>query len=230
MESDLLRALDDRVAAWAFIRDFAAEWVSPLAADDGCDEAELDAAETRLGVRLPAAVREAYRLFGRREDLTCNQDRLLPPEKLVVAQGLLVFREENQWVAHWGVPVEDLDQDDPRVVMTVDLADPNADPKSPWFDRFSVACVEMVMSESLVVPEELSDSLELAEGDVDLLERWCTRLPLPNYPHGAETRWYTAPDLLLRNDSESWLWVRARTPEALEEMRERVPGEWQLLY
>jgi hypothetical protein len=227
--ASLSRALRDRAAAWTFILDFAATWVTPLTAADGFDAAELDAAEARLGVRLPAALREAYRLFGRREDLTCNQDRLLPPDELVVDHGMLVFREENQWVALWGVPVEDLDQDDPRVVMWVSLADPNADAISPWLDRLSVACVEMVLSESLFVPEELSDSLEMTEDDLELLERWCTRLPMPNYPHGEETRWYTAPDLLLRNDSETWLWVRARTPEALEGVRERLPGDWRVL-
>jgi hypothetical protein len=230
METDLQLALTDRAAAWTFIRDFAAEWVSPLTADDGCDATELDAAETRLGVRLPAALREAYRLFGRREDLTANQDRLVPPDKLTVDHGMLVFREENQWVALWGVRLEDLDQDDPPVVMWVSLADPTADAISPWLDRLSVACVEMVLSESLFVPEELSDSLELAEGDVEAMDQWCTRLPLPNYPQGENTRWYTAPDLLLRNDSDSWLWVRARTPEALEDARDRLPGEWQMLY
>ncbi|HWO62854.1 MAG TPA: SMI1/KNR4 family protein [Umezawaea sp.] len=224
MESDLLRALDDRAAAWAFIRDFAAEWVSPLTADDGCDDAELDAAEARLGVRLPAALREAYRLFGRREDLTCNQDRLLPPDKLVVEQGLLLFREENQWVAHWGVPVEDLDQDDPRVVMTVDLADPNADPKTPWFDRVSVACVEMVMSEALYVPEDLATCYEVTPEDVEVLERWATRLPLPDYP-GENSRWFAGPDLLLREDGKAWLWVRARTEEALDAFVDE-PEEW----
>ncbi|MCS7481687.1 SMI1/KNR4 family protein [Umezawaea endophytica] len=225
MESHLLRVLDDRAAAWMFIRDFAAEWVAPLTADDGCDDAELDAAEARLGVRLPAALREAYRLFGRREDLTRNQDRLLPPDGLVVEKGLLVFREENQWVAHWGVPVEDLDRDDPRVVMTMDLADPNADPRVAWFDRFSVACVEMVLSESLFVPEDLATSYELTPDDVEVLERWATPLPLPEYPAGGGSRWFTGPDLLLREDGKSWLWVRARTEEALDEFVD-APEEW----
>ncbi len=225
MESGVAGALHDRDAAWVFIRDFAAEWVSPLTDGDGCSDAELDAAEVRLGVRLPAAMREAYRLLGRREDLTSNQDRLVPPDRLFVEYGMLVFREENQSVAYWGVPVEALGEDDPQVVMWVNLADPDAEAISPWLDRFSVACVEMVMSESLVEPEELSGSLELAEDDVAVLERWCTRLPLPTYPDEAETRWFTAPDLLLRDDSRQWLRIRARTPEALDGFV-AGPEEW----
>jgi hypothetical protein len=52
-----------------------------VAADDGngYGKADIDAAEERLGVRFPAAVREAYGLFGRRADLTSNQDRQLRP-------------------------------------------------------------------------------------------------------------------------------------------------------
>jgi hypothetical protein len=53
---------------------FAGSWRSPLTERDGCGEDELAAAERRLGLRLPAAVREAYALFGKWPDLTSNQD------------------------------------------------------------------------------------------------------------------------------------------------------------
>ncbi len=155
----LAQALHDREAAWTFVREFAEAWSAPLTDTDGTGNDELDAAEARLGVKLPRAVREAYLLFGRRPDLTSNQDRLLAPEKLFVDHGMLVFREENQWVAHWGVPLEALDQDDPPVTMWMSLADPAADPKTAWLDRFSVACVEMVLSESLFEPEDLAASM-----------------------------------------------------------------------
>lgn len=225
MGSALLRALDDRAAAWTFVRDFAAGWVAPLTDADGVDDAELDAAEARLGLRLPAALREAYRLFGRREDLTANQDRLLPPDELSVEHGMLVFREENQWVARWGVPVEDLERDDPRVVVRVSLADPDADPISPWLDRLSVAFVELVLSESLFVPEELSWGDEVTADEVALVERWATRLPLPDYPADGGSRWFTGPDVLVRVDGGEWLWVRARTEEALDGFTD-APEEW----
>lgn len=64
----------------AAIADFAADWRAPLRAEDGYDAEALDAAERRLGVRLPTALREAYALFGRRDDLSRNQDRSQGPD------------------------------------------------------------------------------------------------------------------------------------------------------
>ncbi|WP_220449462.1 SMI1/KNR4 family protein [Nonomuraea longispora] len=98
-------AMADRAGAWNFIRGFAATWRSPLADGDGWSEADLDAAEARLGLRLPAALREAYQLFGRRTDLTSLQDVLLSPADLKVTDQALVFRVENQAAVFWGIPI-----------------------------------------------------------------------------------------------------------------------------
>lgn len=57
-------SLSSRQGAWRFIRRFAASWLTPLTDDDGWTEADLQAAEQRLGVRLPAAMREAYTCSG----------------------------------------------------------------------------------------------------------------------------------------------------------------------
>lgn len=65
---DLPPALASRPAAWDFVRGFAETWSTPLKPGDGTPETELTAAEESLGIRLPAAIREAYMLFGRRED------------------------------------------------------------------------------------------------------------------------------------------------------------------
>jgi hypothetical protein len=51
---DVARALGrlvDRTDAWRFIREFAASWVTPISDADGVADAELDAAEMRLGTR-----------------------------------------------------------------------------------------------------------------------------------------------------------------------------------
>ncbi|MFG3205317.1 hypothetical protein [Streptomyces sp. NPDC048192] len=118
----------DREGAWRFIRGFAHAWVEPLGDGDGFSEEDLAAAQERLGVRLPAALGEMYHLLGRREDLTSNHDRLLPPDQLYIdARGqALVFREENQGACSWGVLLEDLDQADPGVHVLADLADRQA--------------------------------------------------------------------------------------------------------
>lgn len=116
--------------AWTFIRDFAAHWDgTALGGSGGCTQAELDSAELRLGLRLPTALREAYLLFGRRRDLTSNHDALLDPANLYVddAKEALVFRHENQGAASWGILLHSLQNDDPAVLVRLDLADKRAE-------------------------------------------------------------------------------------------------------
>jgi len=48
-------------------------------------------------------------VLGRRDDLTRGQDPLLPPSGPRVHDGLggvLVFRDENQACASWGIPLD----------------------------------------------------------------------------------------------------------------------------
>ncbi|WET76226.1 SMI1/KNR4 family protein [Amycolatopsis sp. QT-25] len=231
---EVARGVRDRAGAWRFIQGFAAHWMSPLGQDDGCGEAELTAAEDRLGLRLPAALREAYGLFGRRADLTSNQDELFSPDELDVDEAgeVLVFRVENQGAASWGVPLADLDAADPPVVMRPDLEDKQAESWDAWLDRFSLACVEVVLSESLFSDDELGGHRELTEQDVALLEQLYARLPMPEYPAsqtGPGIRWFAGPDLVLREDGRQVLWVRGRTAESFEEVLHALPGEWELL-
>ncbi|MEW2490446.1 hypothetical protein [Streptomyces sp. NPDC048411] len=71
----------------------------PLESADGCSDDKLAAIEAELGFELPAALREGYALFGRRQDLTQQQDPLIPATGLYVGAalgGVLVFRHENQ--------------------------------------------------------------------------------------------------------------------------------------
>ena len=104
----------------------------------------------------------------------------------------------------------------------------------PFLERFSLACVEMVLSESLFsAPLELSDNCELDPTAATLVEQRFARLAIPDYPMwalpGASVHWLTGPDLLLRHDGGTWLWVRARTTAALDAVRSTLPGEWLML-
>lgn len=219
MYGGMTRALLGREGAWAFVRDFAACWERPLAPGDGWDEGEIDAAERRLGVRLPAALREAYGLFGRRDDLTRNHDNLLPPKELYVDDGggVLVYQVENQGCAYWGVLLKDLEQDDPPTVTRLDGLGARWE---PWEARLSVACIAMVMSEFVLLDEGPTDYVELEEGTD--LGRAFRRLP----DVGRETRWFTGPDVLMREIAGEFVNVRARTGAALDTVREAVPGDW----
>jgi hypothetical protein len=104
VRQELAASVSSRQGAWRFIRRYAQNWLTPLADEDGWTEADLHAAERRFGLRLPPAIREAYGLFGRRQDLTSVQDRLLGPDQLEVDMTgeVLIYRVENQSVAVWG--------------------------------------------------------------------------------------------------------------------------------
>jgi hypothetical protein len=221
-----------RSQAWDFVRWFADVWMGrPLRAEDGCAEGELAAAEADLGFELPAALREGYALFGRRDDLTRQQDSLIPLTGLYVddaLNGVLVFRRENQDCAYWGIPLAEIEQDDPPVVVESHQG------WIPFFDRMSLAWVELVLSESLFGSESLYDACELPDALVPTLRARYDRVDLPDHPMWASAddspvRWYAAPGRLVRRDGiqdQSWIHVRGRTVADLEAVRRDLPGPW----
>jgi len=76
----------------------------------------LDAAERRLGVRLPTVLRAYYAVAGRHR--ACGSGALhplVPPKSLELAGAGVVFMEENQNVAFYGVKREHLELEDPPV-------------------------------------------------------------------------------------------------------------------
>ncbi|WP_326690244.1 MULTISPECIES: SMI1/KNR4 family protein [unclassified Streptomyces] len=228
---ELTTGLQGRDEAWQFIRGYAEHWAEGLSEGDGegdgdgWGELEIAGAAGRLGVALPAALREAYALLGRRPDLTSNNDVLLDPDELYLDDEgtALVFRHENQGAASWGILVADLAHPDPPVVVRADLADKQAERWEPWLDRLSLALVEIVLSESLHAPEELCDvRCDLTEDDLARVGRHAAPLPFPNAPG---THWYLAPDALLRDDGATLL-VRSRTEKALDRIRDDLPGDW----
>ena len=222
MTAGMRAALDNRAGAWRFLASFAADWRAPLHPGDGYDSTVLDAAEYRLGLRLPAALREAYMLLGRRDDLCRNQDRLLQPDELHVYDGALVYHAENQGVAHWGILLDDIVTEDPPAVVRSDLADKSAERWEPWAERLSVALVELVMSETALYDGDgLSDGADLPDGALSMFEPLPTVLP---GEHGSG--WFLGDDVLLHIIEGCWLTVRGRSSEALDAVREAMPTDW----
>ncbi|WP_030196308.1 SMI1/KNR4 family protein [Streptomyces sp. NRRL S-87] len=231
LAASLARGVEGRSGAWGFIQGFAAPWAEALESGDGWAEADLDAAEERLGVRLPAALREAYLLFGRRRDLTSNHDVLLGPAELYVddAKEAVVFRHENQGAASWGILLDNLQDDDPAVFIRPDLAHKSAERWEEWLERLSLCFVEIVLSESLQAGEELCDFLDPDDDSIGLLEENAVRLPFPAYPISEEehtVRWFLGQGVLLRDDDGMAILARGRTAEDLDRVRDLIPGDW----
>ncbi|MNK67373.1 hypothetical protein D3C87_867060 [compost metagenome] len=85
--------------------------------------------EKTLNVKLPSKIKEYYLELGKEENLNYCFNRLLKPENEIgfSDDDFLVFYEENQNVAFWGIKKEDLSQDNPPVYGNYDTIE-----KSDW--------------------------------------------------------------------------------------------------
>jgi cell wall assembly regulator SMI1 len=231
--STVLRGgVQTRFQARDFVGWFADAWMGcPLRSEDGCIEDELAAAEADLGFELPTALREGFALFGRRDDLTRQQDPLVRPTGLYVhdaLNGVLVFRRENQDCAFWGISLDEIEQEDPPVMVE------SREGWIPFLDRMSLAWVELVLSESLFSADSCYDACELPDALLPSLHARYARVELPDHPMWASkddsaVRWYAAPGQLVRRDGlqdQSWIHARGRTTADLEAIREDLPGPW----
>ncbi|MEU1592633.1 SMI1/KNR4 family protein [Streptomyces sp. NPDC005708] len=228
----LVGGVQTQSQALDFVQWFADAWAGrPLQREDGCAEEELAAAEADLGFELPAALREGYALFGRRDDLTRQQDPLVRPTGRYVddaLNGVLVFRRENQDCAYWGISLGEIEQDDPPVVVE------SHGGWIPFLDRMSLAWVELVLSESLFGSDSHYDACELPDALLPSLHERYARVDLPDHPMWASdddspVRWYSAPGRLVRRDGiqdRSWIHARGRTAADLEIVRKDLPGRW----
>jgi hypothetical protein len=223
MTAGMHAALDDRAEAWRFLTRFAAEWRAPLGAGDGYESEVLDEAEERLGVRLPAALREVYELLGRRDDLLRNQNRLLRPEQLYLSEGALVYQTENQGAAEWGIHLEEVEAEDPPTAIRSSLMDASAERWEPWTKRLSAAVTDLVMSETVLCERDgLMDATDLIdEQGLSEFEPLPTLLP---EHHGSA--WYLGQGVILHVLDEAWLTARGQNPEALDSVRVVMAGNW----
>ncbi|MGW3349681.1 hypothetical protein ACWDA3_40835 [Nonomuraea rubra] len=254
LPSALAVGVRSREEAWSFIRGFADAWVTPLRDGDGFSEAEINVAQGRLGFELPLALREALALFGKRPDLCSTMQQLLPPEKLhLYDSGLLVFHAENQGVWECRIRRSDAGMDDPPVLFSPPCADEDEHRLGvAWFDKLSTACIEIVLTESLYSGDKaLRLYGQLLPEDIPLVGQRFVPSALPSYPAEpvecfSQVRWYVGEEAILRLDCYNaplayddpvlpgWnrigrqadLQVRARTPEALQSIRENLPAEW----
>lgn len=87
----------------------------PLTVRTALSSEMLAAEERRLGVRVPAALRDYYLVAGRERRFNSCLNRLLLPQKWTLDKQRLIFMEENQWVCWWGVSIRNPDSDDPPV-------------------------------------------------------------------------------------------------------------------
>ncbi len=195
-----------RQQAWEFIGQLAAEWTAPLAPGDGVSRDTWRAAEQRIGAELPAALREAYLLFG---------SGVPGGEPALCCLG----RGHSGAGPHRSPPVYVQDRDGGNW--------------KPFLDRVSVACVEMVLSEVVIGRGQSGDMCELPGGLIAVAESAYEQMAVPEHrlwaDPGITVRWFSAPGKLLRMDGRGprcRLLAGGQTLADLEAIRAAVPGPW----
>ncbi|MFI7277689.1 hypothetical protein [Streptomyces sp. NPDC049879] len=232
LAGDVAAALRDRTAAWTFLDRFTREWAPVLPVDHqpGWDAYVMDTAAARLGVPLPAALREGYALLGGREDLTGEVTAVLvPPGELRLHDGVgagddagvLVLHRDGTPDAALGIRVADLGQDDPPVVEGGEQ-----DGWHPYLDRVSTAFLDLVLWQWMTTWPDAHHDVLLDPDDParTVLDTHCTPLALA-HPGG---RYYLAgEDTLLCTAGSRVVLAAARTPAGLDAARALLPGTWQ---
>ncbi len=92
----------------------------PLTTAHAVDKELLRVAEKTLGIRLPPALRDYYRVAGHEACLNQQHNRLLAPHEWRVEQSRLIFMAENQCVVWWGVDLRKPENPDPMVYQGID--------------------------------------------------------------------------------------------------------------
>ena len=226
--------LANREDRWSLLTDFVAEWHTPLQEGDGYSVAELDVAEQQLGLKLPLALREWYRLVGRRKDIIAMQNFLASPEELEIMDesGLLVFYCENQQVVEWGIQPSDIGLPDPSVWLdNSGLHDTQQEPilENGTLSEFAL---QMVVLETRFNPvNEVFQALNrVAPKTFGKVERSFVPLGFPDWHWPSyPTRFYGADDLLIQvfGEEDPLLQVTARSLNAFEEAKTVLEVDWE---
>jgi hypothetical protein len=147
---------DEQRDRWVGLLRFVSSWRTAISEDDGFSEDVIAEAEHRVGVRLPDALREWYRIAGKRDDLARLQNQLLLPPELYVDEGYLIFYSENQGVVRWGIAFEKVGEVDPVVWIEREYH-VQSGMKRGWLNegrRLSVFVFQMIVLDSGLTREK----------------------------------------------------------------------------
>ncbi len=221
---DFAARLARREDRWSLLKDFVAEWHTPLKEGDGYAAAELDAAEQRLGLKLQPALREYYLLVGQREDIVAKQNFLVSPDELEVQDGLLVFYSENQSVVEWGVRRRDLKLDDPPVYLND--SGMHETPQKPIRENetLSAFVLQMLVLETACFNKYGGNAIHNAEA-VETIRQNFVPLDFPEWHWSSPCCLYGGDDILAAvfgasEGSSEMIFVGANGQEALSRVSE----------
>ena len=229
--TDFAARLAKREDRWSLLKDFIAEWHSPLEPGDGYSAADIDAAEQRLGLKLPIALREWYALAGQREDVVATQNFLVGPDELEFEEGLLEFHSENQGVVYWGIKPDDLHLPDPPVYLNdSELHDEPEDDDPQELIRenetLSEFALQMVLCETIITQDRAIMMQSPGRDTIARVEREYVRFGFPEW-HWPEypVRFYGAEDTLAMIVGGESIYLAASTHAAYNKAKELLESE-----
>lgn len=215
---------------WSLLKDFVAEWHSPLEFGDGYTAEEIDAAEQRLGLKLPLALREWYQLAGQRKDLTAVQNFLRPPDRLLTREEdgaqVLYFYTENQGEPNWGILASDLKLDDPPVYL-----DETGAIETQTLSEF---IMQMVTLETACFGGAYGGNGPANPEALESVRRHFVRLGFPDWHWPVDgSRLYGGSDILIEaeasKDGYQWIWMGAQSQSALRDAAQLISIDWECL-
>lgn len=109
-----------RVSFKTYYRTIYSTFGYPLSERTALPPGVLAEAGKRLGVRVPAALRDYYLVAGRERRFNTCHNRLWPPSEWTLDRHRLLFMEENQCVVWWGVSTRNPDSEDPPVSQGIE--------------------------------------------------------------------------------------------------------------
>jgi hypothetical protein len=164
-------------------------------------------------------MREWYGSVGRRDDIGTRQDKLIQPDKLALAGGVLEFYVENQGVTSWGVREAELCVDDPPVVVRDE--DDRWVVQSPQFSEFALH-----MSTFSIQFGKHPAQLH-GYANPPCVQRLETSLPKLGFPEfiWTRSRLFGFSDLVVCIDGTNHVSASARSLEAIRPFRQLLGEE-----
>lgn len=219
---------------------FVRKWfATPLGPGDGLGREVVDVAERRLGVRLPAALREAYLLLGARDDVIGayrnrsrrHDPRLLPPAALELDEHegarLLVFNFGAQDQGPRAIPLG-TDPDPPALIWPEDLSSEGYRPIGEGFSAFLLA--QLLYQRAAWPPADGRTTRHFTQDNEQIDLAGYSRLPLPSWLHFDDrvTLFGDADTIVaVEEGGRGGVYAATRTPEAAARLR-RTADHWVL--
>lgn len=190
---------------------------------------DVTTAEQRLGMPVPAALREFHATFGGSLEAWSVQDHLFCPDRWALQDNGLVVARENQGNYDWLIPTTHLDQTDPPVMLT-DIEDHQrlhlaAATFTDFVETWLLLTAKFSAKPLCRANGQTPDSV-LATVRNSLKRLVPTDIFWPVFP----TQLFGDDRTIVELNNDTWIWVTAQDHDAFEEqlrLAAAAPIEWE---